>query len=346
MNGVSIVLCCFNSSERIIETLHCLQKQVFSESIPWEVILVDNNSSDNTVEIATTYWQKNPVTDMIVLNEEIQGQTYARKKGLDHSKYEFVSFVDDDNRVDENWVYSVYNALKNHPDCAACNGISTASFEDKEPWWFKYFETNFAVGNQGKQTGYIPLERGFLFGAGLSVRKSSLLDLYKKNYPAIQSGRLINDLRGGGEDSELCFCFLLCGYKLFYDEKIKFSHYMPSSRMTEKGLYRIQTSLGRDEVVLSIYRSFLNPEYKPKMRWWVEFIASSKIYFQFLLKSYKYKNEEKLLFKARLVYHHSYLKELLYLRKKYNSFRNRISEFSKKCNFKIRTTNTYSEPHS
>ncbi len=330
MEGVSVVICCYNSAGRIQETLECLQKQIVEREIPWEVIVVDNASADNTKEISKNVWQLNPVTELKILNEQIQGQTYARKTGVDNSKYEYISFVDDDNRVDPNWIKNVYLTFKNHPDCAACSGISTASFEKEEPWWFKYFEANFAVGKQGTQTGYVPLERGFLFGAGLSVRKSNLLDLYKKNYPAIQSGRLVNELRGGGEDSELCFCFILCGFRLFYNENIRFSHFMPSSRMTEKGLKRIQTSLGRDEVVLSIYRSIFNPMYNPKNKWWLEFLAYFKHYLRYLLTQFSLSGEKGFLFKTKLIYHHAYLAELVHLRKKYTNYRLKINEFANK----------------
>jgi glycosyltransferase involved in cell wall biosynthesis len=327
MEGVSIVICCFNSSERIRETLRCLQNQVLESSIPWEVITVDNCSTDNTLEIIKSAWNAKPVAELTILNETEQGQTYARKKGLDHAKFEFVSFVDDDNRVDPTWVENVYYTLLNHPDCAACNGISSASFEANEPWWFKNFELNFAVGSQGTQSGYVPLERGYLFGAGLSVRKSALLDLYNRNYPAIQSGRLINELRGGGEDSELCFGLLLCGYRLYYNEKIRFFHYMPASRMTEKGLKRIQTSIGRDEVVLSMYRSILNRNFYPKKTWWLELLAYFKHYLVFILKNFSISKKKGFLFRTRLVYHHAYMSELIHLRKKYNTHRNTIHTF-------------------
>jgi len=328
--GVSVVVCCFNSASRIKETLECLQAQQ-SGKVPWEVIVVDNMSTDDTMKIVEEIWNANPVTTLRTFQEQERGQTYARKRGLDNASFEFVSFVDDDNRVDPNWVSSVYDTLHSHPDVAACNGISTASFEADEPWWFQEFATNFAVGTQGMVSGYVPNDRGFLFGAGLSVRKTALVSLYDMNYPAIQSGRLIDELRGGGEDSELCFCFLLCGYRLYYDERIRFSHYMPASRMNENGLRRIQTSLGRDEVVLSIYRSLINPLIKPKNKWWLEYFAYLKYYLRFILKNLWSTGKQRFLFRTRMVYHRAYLGELIHLRKHYDSYRERINEFARNC---------------
>ena len=48
----------------------------------------------------------------------------------------------------------------------------------------------------------------------------------EKGLPQIQTGRLVDQMRGGGEDSELCFCLVLSGYKLWYDERLKFDHFI------------------------------------------------------------------------------------------------------------------------
>src|SRR5688500_15269461 len=104
MTGVSILICCYNAAARITPTLQHLQKQQFSEAINWEVIVVDNASTDNTSEIAKKVWEKNPVTDLVLLHEEKLGVMNARFSGINKAKYSIISFVDDDNCVEEGWV--------------------------------------------------------------------------------------------------------------------------------------------------------------------------------------------------------------------------------------------------
>lgn len=50
--GVSIVICCYNSASRLPETLQHIAEQEVAANISWEVIVVDNASTDNTQEIA------------------------------------------------------------------------------------------------------------------------------------------------------------------------------------------------------------------------------------------------------------------------------------------------------
>ena len=52
MNGVTVAICCYNSSARIAETLRHLSLQRLSENIPWEVLIIDNACTDDTVEVA------------------------------------------------------------------------------------------------------------------------------------------------------------------------------------------------------------------------------------------------------------------------------------------------------
>ena len=78
-------------------TLSHLQKQKISSLIQWELILVDNASTDDTVSVAKKQWQQEPLAPMHVVYEKEPGLMSARKKGVKATRYPIVSFVDDDN---------------------------------------------------------------------------------------------------------------------------------------------------------------------------------------------------------------------------------------------------------
>src|SRR5215204_3095757 len=99
--GVSIIICGYNSSKRISPTLKALQKQQFADKlVSWEVIFVDNASTDDTEHVATEVWNSDPVTSFKIVKEEKPGLMHARKKGLAHAINDIVSFIDDDNWVE------------------------------------------------------------------------------------------------------------------------------------------------------------------------------------------------------------------------------------------------------
>jgi len=56
-DGISVVICCYNSASRLPATLQHIAEQSLDSEILWEIIIVDNASTDNTAEIASTYWQ-------------------------------------------------------------------------------------------------------------------------------------------------------------------------------------------------------------------------------------------------------------------------------------------------
>ncbi len=58
--GVSIIICCYNSERRLPETLAHLFTQQVSEDIPWEIIVVNNASSDATSRIAAQAFSRAP----------------------------------------------------------------------------------------------------------------------------------------------------------------------------------------------------------------------------------------------------------------------------------------------
>src|SRR6478609_956988 len=89
MDGISVVICCYNSATRIQETLHFLFLQKTPPGFNYEIILVNNASTDNTKEkILAALQESNKETSVIVVDETTPGLASARKKGLETSRYE------------------------------------------------------------------------------------------------------------------------------------------------------------------------------------------------------------------------------------------------------------------
>src|SRR5690348_5199720 len=118
-NGVSVIICCYNSAKRIVPTIEHLQKMSVA-GISWELIIVDNNSNDDTAAVAAEAWKKNAIAPIRIVEEKEPGLMSARIKGVEVSSYDILSFIDDDNWVDTKWVENVYRIFSSDPDIAAC----------------------------------------------------------------------------------------------------------------------------------------------------------------------------------------------------------------------------------
>ena len=274
--GVSIIICGYNSATRISPTLKALQKQQFKDkAILWEVIFIDNASTDDTESVARKVWNSNPVTEFTIIKEEKPGLMHARKKGLAHAGYDIVSFIDDDNWVEPYWVHKVFEVFSMNERIGACGGKSEAVFEKERPGWFDEYQNAFAVGVQGEQSGIIDDKRGFLWGAGLSFRSSLWQDLEQRGFRNLTVGREGKNINAG-EDAELCYAIRLLGYHLYYHEDLVLKHFMPDNRMNLDYLAKMYEGFGKSYARLNSYRVLLDKNNFRLRSWWYEWFATKR----------------------------------------------------------------------
>ena len=186
--GVSVIICCHNSAERLPEVLEYLKQQNFTLPIPWEIVIVDNASTDNTAEIAEKYW-KGDKKIINIISEPNPGLSNARIAGINNARYEYLTFIDDDNWICNDWVERVFSILNKHSDVAICGGKGSIVTDGEIPKWFDKFQNAFAVGNQFETEGSLDNSRFYLYGAGLSIKKSILNKLFTKGFKFLLTGR-------------------------------------------------------------------------------------------------------------------------------------------------------------
>jgi glycosyltransferase involved in cell wall biosynthesis len=261
MPGVSVVICCHNGTARLPATLSHLKSQQVSRDVPWEVIVVDNASTDDTADVALRQWTKTVPTTLRIVNEPQLGLTHARKRGFSEARFEIVSFVDDDNWVCPNWVQLVSETMSLHPKIGACGGYSEAVCELTPPWWFDRYKKYYAIGPQGDEAGDIASTRGFLWGAGLSIRKSAWQQLVKDGFRPLLTDRQGAALTAGG-DRELCLALRLAGWGLWYEPHLQLCHFLPARRLEWRYLKSLHRGFGASSVCFDLYRAALKGDPK------------------------------------------------------------------------------------
>jgi len=250
--GISVVICCYNSELKIQKVLFYLQNQNIKDQLEWEVLVVDNASTDQTAEVAATSWTLEGV-NLRVVNEPEPGISNARRRGFSDARFEIISFVDDDNWVETNWIQKVHDTMYSDLEIGILGGVGIASFEEEPPEWFSRYESSYAVGLQGEKSGDF---QSNLYGAGMNIRRSSWNHLQENGFNFQLTGRK-GKLLSSGEDSELSQAVLLSGHKLYYRSDLTFHHFMPPGRLTWDYLLKLTGSFGRSEPILGVYRSIL-----------------------------------------------------------------------------------------
>lgn len=320
-NGISVIICCYNSQKRLKPTLQALCKQIVSSKLAWEIIIVDNASDDNTTTAAASIWNSfadKPLVNFEIVFQALPGLANARRKGIAVAQYCYLLFCDDDNWLAENYVQGVYDILNGNDNIAACGGQGFPVFETDKPEWFDTYAEAFAVGTQSlNEEDNVLLN---LYGAGMAINRSAIERLAKNNFKPQMIGRTGKKL-SSAEDTELTYAFVLAGYKLQYAKNLHFFHYLPHQRLQFDYLKQLFIAFGTDGPVRNLYYAYISKRFFHKMirNWYFHFLLSFFRFFKYLLlppKKY-----------GRTVYFNwniAYIKQLFFLRKKYTGIKANI----------------------
>lgn len=255
MIDVSIIICCYNSSPRLPKTLEYMAKQKVDPTINWEVIIVDNNSTDKTSSVAIEEWKKwNSPISLRVVSEPEPGLSHARKKGIGESTGELIIFCDDDNWLDPDYIQLAFEIMNSNKKIGILGGIGFPVSEDKLPDWYEKYQSYFATGPQAKIDGPVEASRNWVYGAGMAMRREAY-NLASVNLPLeICSDRLGKSLSSGG-DTELCYKIVLSGYEIHYCSRLTFLHYLPAARLNSPYLQRLAKGISYSAAILYPYRA-------------------------------------------------------------------------------------------
>ena len=260
MNGISIILCCYNSAQRLPDTLSHLAKQKIDEIINWEVIIVDNNSTDNTEQVAKKLWNDlGKPAPLIIVDEPQPGLSFAREKGISKASYDILVWCDDDNWLCETYIQTAYNIMGQNLQIGALGGWCEATFETVKPNWFDLYGKYFAVSKQGSRSGDITHNKGCVYGAGMVLRKSHNIKLKTQGFQQLLKDRVGASLSSGG-DTEYCYALRLLGYKMWFDERLYFKHFMSKGRLSIKYVSRIRKAMTYSNFILWPYLDLLNED--------------------------------------------------------------------------------------
>jgi len=255
---MSVLICCHNSRERLKQTLLHLARQDVPIDITWEVVVIDNASTDNTGAFAESTWNElgSPV-ELRVIIEPIPGICHARRAGLMGTSSSIVVFCDDDNWLNQDYLSTVLTIFYNHPKIGAAGGQSRPSFESgfQPPNWFWSEAKGFAVGRQYNSTGNIS-GTGFLWGAGLALRAEPLRCMLRLGVRHLLSGRKRHRLLAG-DDSETCAWLMLAGYEIYYEDRLLLEHYIPNFRLEELYLLNLKKGFRAANPTISAYRGYI-----------------------------------------------------------------------------------------
>ena len=224
----SVVIATYNRAPDLTETLNSLaQLEVGDE---WEVIIVDNNSTDNTSEVVAEAGQNFPVP-LRYLHEPEQGRSAALNAGIRAARGEIIATTDDDVRVRRDWLKNAEIALQDL-DCDYLGGKALPIWGGDRPKWIPEGRSiHWAVialldyGPEPIPLGdYVPIGVNMVFSRS-AFERAGLWD----NTIGRKAGTLL-----GQEVREWCQRARAANLKGFYSPDLVIHHVIPGDRLTKK----------------------------------------------------------------------------------------------------------------
>ena len=257
INGISIIVPCYNAESRIKICFDHILEQQYNGL--WEVIRVDNNSSDKTLSLARDFVasEKPYVTDVSFLHEPRQGRIWALLAGVKRARYNVICHVDDDNYLQSDFLREL-NAFYslNDVDAVGSLGSPLIDADTALPSWFNDFHFAYAVGNPVLGKKMLDPSKDWVYGACFSYKVECIHHLLSLGYQSTLIGRSGNSLLSG-EDMEFLLALFMLRKSISFNSKQKFHHYLPPERLTEAYLLRLHYGFGLASPTIGLMRSYL-----------------------------------------------------------------------------------------
>lgn len=254
LRGVSIIICTYNGIERLSSTLDSILQ--LNQGIPRELILVDNASTEDIQGFCQTYFSDSvSAIDFKLVREKKPGLTHARIAGIRVASYECLLFCDDDNALFSDYLELGVKVFDENPDVGVIGGRGIARLDIDQPEWFLKYQHSYAVGAQRSQTGLIEDRPGHVYGAGSFFRREPMLEILEAGFYPSLTGRTATSLLSG-DDLEWCWLLQLQGYKIYYNDSLRFFHDLSATRLHKSYYIKLKAGTSAGGALLYAYRTF------------------------------------------------------------------------------------------
>jgi glycosyltransferase involved in cell wall biosynthesis len=226
---ITVILCTYNRCQSLAKALESAAALRLPESLDWEVLVIDNNSSDQTSEVVKGFCRRYPAR-FRYLFEPRQGKSHALNAGIREAHGDVIAFMDDDVTVEPTWLQNLTASLHNR-DWAGAGGRILPQQTFAPPRWLpqgnRYGLAPLALFDLG------PVAREFAeppFGTNMAFRKG-VFEKYGgfRTDLGPQPGSEIRS-----EDSEFGHRLLAAGERLRYEPSAVVYHEVPECRVQKK----------------------------------------------------------------------------------------------------------------
>lgn len=220
MIEISAVICTHNRSSMLADCVNSLRQQNIDPE-NFEILIVDNNSTDNTKEIATEFCKNH--NNIKYFFEKTVGYSAPRNCGWKNASGKIIAYIDDDEIAAPNWIESILNTFQIEEKPDIIGGIYNVKYDETPPEWFT---DSIGGTNEKRPKGLLNQRQDcYLAGGNIALKKEVLekLNGFSSDFDMKDSFLMM------GEDTDICQRAKNAGFKLYYNPEIAIYHRMNSN---------------------------------------------------------------------------------------------------------------------
>ncbi|HEX5437647.1 MAG TPA: glycosyltransferase [Gemmatimonadaceae bacterium] len=235
----TVAICTWNRCHLLAQTLERMTRLVIPPGVEWELLVVDNNSTDATPGVVHQYAARLPIRGFF---EPRAGKPHALNLAVREARGDYILWTDDDVLVDPQWAVEYCRAFERWPDAALFGGRIIPWFAGTPPRWLKQVLPRvpgvYAMRDFGEEP--VPLTHFLVpFGANMAVRTD-----VQRRYPYDASLGPSPVRTFGGEETALVRAMLAAGEQGWWIPTAAVRHYIAEHRQTTRYIRRYLTSFG------------------------------------------------------------------------------------------------------
>jgi glycosyltransferase involved in cell wall biosynthesis len=243
---ITVAICTFNRARLLEPTLESLTRLRIESADAWELLVVDNASTDDTQAVCRKFQGRLPIR---VTEETQPGLSHARNRALASARGAYVVFTDDDVLLYVDWLAAFVAATKAFPDAAAFGGPIEPFFPTPPPpdltAAFPMLAKGFCAVDHGRGLGPLPSTLP-IWGANMAYRMAAVAGL-------LFDPRLgyTPDMLRGGEETKFLNEIRDRGGEVIWVPEMRLQHYVDPSRMTLDYLVLRAIGAGEEHIRLT-----------------------------------------------------------------------------------------------
>jgi glycosyltransferase involved in cell wall biosynthesis len=237
---VTVAVCTWNRCEVLAGTLEQFTRLVVPPGVDWDLLVVDNGSTDRTTEVVQSFADRLPIRAVV---ERTPGLSHARNRALQEAAGAYLMWTDDDVLVEQQWLGAFADTVARYPGGTAFGGPI-------EPWFpiepdpvllasFPLLRHGFCGVDHGPTEGPLSADR-YIWGANMAFKRAGIEGLAFDPALGVSHGSL-----RVGEDKDFINRVRGRGGAVIWSPAMRVRHRVDPSRMTARYLVDLYSGHGR-----------------------------------------------------------------------------------------------------